>query len=94
MYNPFEDYYLNQAQNNDVYQYGGTLPGFMGARVQRGYGLGSIFEGLIRNALPLAKTGAKLLGKNLLKTGANIIKDIVRGKEFKQTLKRRGKQAG
>lgn len=92
MHNPFEEYYLNQARNN--VQYGGRLPGFMGARMQRGYGLGSIFKGFIRNALPLAKTGAKILGKSLLKTGANIVKDVVKGKEFKQALKRRGKQAG
>ena len=88
MHNPFEEYYLNQARSNDVYQQGGMLPGFMGARMQKGYGLGNVLKGFFRNALPFAKTGAKILGKTLLKTEANIAKDVVKSKQFRQTLKK------
>lgn len=94
MHNPYEEYYLNQAKGNDSYQLGGSLSGFRGARLQRGSGLGSLFKGFVRTALPFAKTGAKLLGKSLLSTGANILKDVANGEGFKQSLKKRGKQGG
>ena len=37
-----EQYYVDQAK-----QKGGSLPEFLGARFQRGHGLGSIFKGLL-----------------------------------------------
>ena len=91
MQNPFEQYYLNQASGN---QQGGTLEGFRGTRMQKGYGLGSLFKGFARSALPFVKTGAKILGKNLVNTGANVMMDVIDGKNLKQSLKSRGKQGG
>ena len=83
----YEQYYLDQAK-----QKGGNLPAFHGARFQRGYGLGSIFRGLFRWAVPHLKQGAKILGKKALQTGVNIAQDVMDGKQFKTTVGERAKQ--
>ena len=57
----YNDYYARQA--------GGALPYFAGAQYQRDHGLGSLFGGLLRSAMPLIKRGAVALGKGALKTG-------------------------
>ncbi|CAH3181869.1 unnamed protein product [Porites lobata] len=57
----YEQYYVNQAK-----QKGGNLPAFHGARFQNGYGLGSIFRGLFRWAMPHLQQGAKVIGKKAL----------------------------
>jgi len=57
-----EQYYLDQAK-----QKGGNLPAFHAAQFQQGYGLGSIFIGLVRWAVPHLQQGAKMLGKKLFK---------------------------
>ena len=56
----YQDYYLHQA--------GKGYPVYAGSRYQRGHGLGSIFGGLIKAAMPLLKKGAKTLGREALKT--------------------------
>ena len=43
----YNEYYARQA--------GGALPYFAGAQYQRGHGLGSLFGGLLRSAMPLIK---------------------------------------
>ena len=77
--NPYEAYFVNQAKGKGHSQLGGSLPGFQGARMQRGFGLGSLFSGFYRAALPFTKTGAKLLGTILLDTSTNIMKDVGKG---------------
>ena len=62
--------------------------------MQRGFGLGSFFRGLYRTALPFAKTGGKYLGTTLLHTGANIMKDVAKGRKFKKSVEKRRKQGG
>ena len=62
--------------------------------MQRGFGLGSLFRGFYRTAIPFAKTGAKLLGTTLLDTGANIMKDVGKGRNFRKSREKRGKQEG
>jgi len=52
-------------------------------RVQRGNGIGSFFRGLFRFVKPLLYSGAKAVGKEALKTGSNIITDML-NKEPKQ----------
>ena len=37
-----------------------------------------------------AKTGAKLLGTTLLDTGANIMKDVAKGRNFRKSLEKLG----
>ena len=46
-------------------------------RVQRGNGIGSFFRGLFRFVKPLLYSGAKAVGKEALKTGSNIITDML-----------------
>ena len=84
----YEQYYLDQAK-----QKGGNLPAFHGARFQQGYGLGSIFRGLFRWAVPHLKQGAKILGKKALQTGVAVGQDILEGKNLNQSIQKRGKQA-
>ena len=84
----YEEYYLNQAKQN-----GGNLPAFHGARFQRGYGLGSIFRGLFRWAVPHLKQGAKMIGKKALQTGVNVAQDVLAGENIKTAVKKQGKKA-
>jgi hypothetical protein len=57
-------------------------------------GLGSIFGGLFKAAMPLLKKGAKTLGREALKTGLNIGGDVVQGRNIKQAAKSRLKSTG
>ena len=82
----YNDYYARQA--------GGALPYFAGAQYQRGHGLGSLFGGLLRSAMPLIKRGAVALGKGALKTGVRIADDVMSGQRIKRATKRRVADAG
>lgn len=77
----YDTYYMNQA--------GSGLPFYSGARVQSGYGLGSILGGLIRSAVPLLKPALKSVGREVAKSGFNVVKDVVGGESFKTAAKRR-----
>ena len=57
--------------------------------MQRGFGLDSLFRGFYHPALPFARTGAKLLGTTLLDTGANIMKDVAKGRNLRNQSKNR-----
>ena len=82
----YNEYYARQA--------GGALPYFTGAPYQRGHGLGSLFGGLLRSALPLIKRGAVALGRGALKTGVRIADDVLSGQSIKKAAKRRVTHAG
>ena len=82
----YEDYYVRQV--------GGGLLVFVGARVQRGHGLGSLFGGLIRSAMPLIKRGVLALGKGALKPGLGVAGDVLSGQSIKSSAKRRLKETG
>lgn len=56
-------------------------------------GLGSIFKGLFRWAVPRLKQGAKALGKKALKTGVNVVQDVLEGENVQAAVTKRGKQA-
>ena len=84
----YEQYYVDQAK-----QKGGNLPAFHGARFQRGYGLGSIFKGLFRWAMPHSQQGAKMLGKRALQTGVDVAQDVLAGENVKTATNKRAKQA-
>ena len=84
----YEEYYLNQAKQKE-----GNLPAFHGARFQRGYGLGSIFKGLFRWAMPHLQQGAKMIGKRALQTGVQVAQDVLAGENVKAATKKRAKQA-
>ena len=82
----YDDYYVGQV--------GHGMPFFSGTRIQRGHGLGNMFSGLVRAAMPLVKSGMKALGKQGLKTGLQIAGDVMSGQKPRQAAKRRAKQAG
>ncbi len=79
------DYYSNQALQKGGYV--AALP------FQRAAGLGSLFKGLFRAVLPVARSVAKSVGKQALSTGAAIASDVVAGKSIESAAKRRGKAA-
>ena len=83
----YEEYYLNQGK-----QKGGNLPAFRGSRFQQGYGLGSIFKGLFRWAMPHLQQGAKVLGKKALQTGVEMAQDVLDGDDVKTAFSKRTKQ--
>lgn len=80
-YNPqdssefYRDYYAQQSGNG--------LAVFKGATVQRGHGIGGFFSRLLRGAMPLLKSGAKIVGKQLIDTSANVAKDLINGEDLK-----------
>ena len=76
------------------FQSGGSLPAFHGVRVQRGYGLGSLFGSLAHAVIPVFKQGAKPIGKAAVKTGFNIAKDVLSGQNIKTAAKKRAQETG
>jgi len=77
--------------------YGGGLPTFIGDVTQDGYGIGGLIAGLFRGLVPLLsksvvpilKTTAKAAGKSMLRSGANVVKDVVLEKRnLRESLKR------
>jgi hypothetical protein len=78
----YEDYYTRQC--------GGNMPVYVGARFQRGHGLGSILSGLFRRILPFFRSNAKNFATNLLQTGAEVVGDVFdNNKKFGESLKER-----
>jgi len=75
----YMDYYVRPS--------GTGLPVFMGVRGQRGHGLGSMLSSFFRSAWPVIKSGLGFLGKQALKTGAEIATDVSEGKSFKDAAK-------
>ena len=75
----YKNYYRLQA--------GGEISYFFGSHYQKGYGLGSIFSGLLRSVVPLFKsTAAKNLGKMALKTGARVAGDVLQGENISSAV--------
>ena len=72
-----------------MHQQGYGLPAYRGIVMQRGYGLGGFFKGLVRAVAPHVKQGLKKVGKKALKTGLQVISDVSEGQNLKQSLKRR-----
>ena len=81
--NAYEKYYLNQV--------GGALPVFAGARIQKGHGLGSMFRSLVRMAAPLLVKGAKAVGKQVLRSGVQVMNDVASGHNFRDSFKKHGR---
>ena len=82
--NPYTHYYLEQQ--------GCGMPVFRGSpwqmeHGQKGYGLGTLFRSVTRSVMPLVKCGTKALGNIALNTGANIVSEVLAGKNVKQAAK-------
>lgn len=82
----FEDYYSHQS--------GSGLNYYQGTTLQKGYGFGGLFRSLFRAAVPLFKSGAKAVGRQLFHSGVNVLNDLSRGDDIKVAAKRRLKEAG
>ena len=78
----YEEYYSRQN--------GGEIPVFAGKRFQRGHGLGSILGGFVRRlVLPFFQTNAKSMLKNVAKTGMEVADDVIEGRWFVDSVKKR-----
>jgi hypothetical protein len=75
-------------------QQGRGIPYFTGPVYQRGHGIGSLFRGLFRFAMPLLKQGAKTLGRQALQTGIQVAGDVLEDRPLKESLRARVKEAG
>jgi len=82
----YENYYKGKA--------GGGMLFYSGAQYQRGHGLGCIFASIGRAVLPLVKSGAKAVGRKVLKSGTRIASDVLAGENVKRAAIRHAKQAG
>lgn len=82
----FEDYYVQQT--------GQGLNYYQGSSYQKGYGFGSLFRSFFRAAVPLFKSGAKAVGKQMFQTGLNVLNDVSRGDDLKVAARRHMKEAG
>ena len=60
--------------------------------MQKGYGLGVIFKGIMRSVAPKLKQGLAYTGKCALKTALESLGDVVAGENLKSSLKRRARQ--
>ena len=70
--------------------YGAGIPTFRAEPLQLGYGLGGLFRGLYRSISPSLKKALATVGKHALKTGADILEDVVVNKTpIKQAVKNR-----
>jgi hypothetical protein len=61
-----------------------TKPVFAGRRYKKGHGLGNIFGGLFKAAMPLLKRGAKTLGREALKLPAMAYKEEISNRQQNQ----------
>lgn len=81
----FKDYYLKQA--------GSGLPYFQGSLYQKGYGLGGIFRRIFKYIMPIVRENAlpavKTVGRELLKSAANVVNDSLSGENLKTSAKKR-----
>ncbi|GFT24572.1 uncharacterized protein F54H12.2 [Trichonephila clavipes] len=82
----FEDYYISQTGNG--------LPYYAGQSFQKGYGIGGWFKRLFRTALPFLKSGAKSVGKEVLKTSTQIANDMLEGQSFPESARQRTNETG
>ena len=84
-YSSFDDYYQRQVGNG--------IPVFIGGRL-RGSGIGNVLGGLARMFLPVLKRTGKSVLKQGLRTGVDILGDVVSGENIKSSASRRIRQSG
>jgi hypothetical protein len=80
----FSKYYHSQAQEEG-------LPAFKARPYMRGYGFGNVFKRFFRWISPIVKENAlpilKNIGKEGLRTAANIANETLDGKDFSESAK-------
>ena len=60
--------------------------------MQKAYGLGGIFKGIMRKVSPKLKQGLAYTGKRALKTALESLGDVVARENLKSSLNRRARQ--
>jgi hypothetical protein len=75
-------YYVNQAGSGVGAIYSGPL-------FQKGYGIGSFLGGLFRAVIPFFKSRGLAVGKQLFKTGVDVLSDMQQNQSFKNSLSNR-----
>ncbi len=75
----YQRYYDRQQKNK------GDFPVYVGRYTQRGHGVGNVLGSLVRRILPILKAVAP----HVLRTGANLVQDVVSGKSWKQAAIKR-----
>jgi hypothetical protein len=82
-------------------QVGSGLPYYSGTVYQRGNGFGAVFSSLIRGISPLIrkvpsllKSGAKIVGKQAVRSGVDLLRDPASGENVKVAGKKRLREAG
>ena len=71
----------------------GDMRVFRGQALQRGHGIGGLFKGLMRVAMPLMKKGLLHVGKRALNAGAKVLEDVSQNKSLKESVKNRAGEA-
>lgn len=84
-HNIYTEYYLNQAGCGFSAVYSGPI-------FQKGYGIGSFLGGLFRCAFPILKKTSSVVGAEILKSGCNVLSDVSRNENVKNSIKKRGKE--
>jgi len=78
-------YYMDQAGSGIGEFYSGPI-------YQRGYGIGSFLGGLFKSVLPILKRGGLIVGKEVLKNGANFLNDVQNNVSPRTALKYRARE--
>ena len=60
---------------------------------QYGAGLGNIFGGLLRSAMPLLRQGLSYILPHAKRFGTRVLHDVAQGENLKSAIKQRGRQA-
>ena len=81
------NYYLQQAQTGRGTVYSGPI-------YMTGHGIGSHLAKIFHTIFPFIQSGAKKIGKEILRTGANIIQDVTeQNMPIRQSFKTRSREA-
>jgi hypothetical protein len=75
----YERYYDLQQKGR------GEFPVYVGRYTQKGHGIGNIIGSLFRRIL----SSLKALAPHVLRTGANVLEDVVKGKSWKESAIKR-----
>ena len=78
----YVEYYTTQAGNG--------LPGYHGSSAMYGAGLGGLFRGLFRMAIPLLNCGFSIAKPHLKSAARNIVGDVVNSVMSRQTKQQDG----
>jgi hypothetical protein len=96
----WNNYYLAQVGGDYNYYRGSNFQrgyGLGGYAYQNGAGLGGMFRKfaswvmpiLRKHALPSLQSGVKAIGREALDSAADVAKDIISGRDFKETVNKR-----